>query len=98
MTHSDIIQLARELWWPHDESRTRDTALAKLDAGHHGRVTMEFEDVLQIVRDVQGNSPDERTCAELRELTDLWMALPWWAVLRRGSLSRVIVAKLRFRL
>lgn len=49
---SDREALARELWWPHHESRTRDVALAELAAGSTGEVTMEFADVAAIVKAV----------------------------------------------
>ena len=45
----DAISYARELWWPHHESRTREIALADLDSGSLGKVTLEFQDFVAIV-------------------------------------------------
>lgn len=42
-------QLARELWWPHHRSRTRSIALAALDRGSTGHVTLDFEDFVHLV-------------------------------------------------
>ncbi|WP_108397597.1 hypothetical protein [Devosia submarina] len=43
-------RIAREQWWPHHESHSRDIALADLDSGSVGEITIEFEDVVNIVR------------------------------------------------
>lgn len=44
--------IARELWWPHHESNTRCIALAELDAGSVGQVTLEYADIEAMVRAV----------------------------------------------
>lgn len=45
----EVEELARELWWPHHRSRTRHIALAELDSGDVGEVSMEYADVVAIV-------------------------------------------------
>jgi hypothetical protein len=42
-------EMARELWWPHHQSRTRSIALAELDAGGSGEITLQFDDVVSMV-------------------------------------------------
>ena len=51
-----VMAFAREMWWPHHESRTRDVALAALDAGCVGKVTVEFEDIVNIVSAAMGQA------------------------------------------
>lgn len=51
-----VMAFAREMWWPHHESRTRDVALAALDAGAVGKVTVEFEDIVNIVSAAMGQA------------------------------------------
>lgn len=51
-----VMAFAREMWWPHHESRTRDVALAALDAGGVGKVTVEFEDIVNIVSAAMGQA------------------------------------------
>lgn len=45
----EVEELARELWWPHHRSRTRHIALAELDSGDVGEVSIEYADVVAIV-------------------------------------------------
>lgn len=59
------MELARNCWWPHHESRTKTTALEALDAGDIGKVTMEFRDVLAIVRAAMG--AEREMCAMLAD-------------------------------
>ena len=43
-----MTETARELWWPHHPSRNRETALAALDSGDTGEVTLEYADFAAI--------------------------------------------------
>lgn len=44
-----MTETARELWWPHHPSRNRETALAALDSGDTGEVTLEYADFAAII-------------------------------------------------
>lgn len=47
---ADVERVAREAWWSHHESRTRSVALADLDSGSLGTVTLEYADVEAMIR------------------------------------------------
>lgn len=46
---NELDEIARECWWPHHPSRTRDIALAALDGGYEPDVTLGYEDLRAIV-------------------------------------------------
>lgn len=60
MSDEEIERLARELWWPHHRSRTRSVALADLDNGSVGAVTLEFEDFIELVKQVADAARQKR--------------------------------------
>ncbi|MBO9437351.1 hypothetical protein J7354_01630 [Sulfitobacter sp. R18_2] len=87
-----MTETARELWWPHHPSRDRATALAALDRGDVGEVTLEYADFVAIADLLDDAVKALEHC--LGTIT-CGMDGVWDHTVRPADLARAALAKLR---